>query len=310
MLSYAFVIALACRFMHRYGAPPMMLHTLASRLMIALTALLLALCCGTSATAQVRVSLEPEHNSAILHEVIVLKLTISNDTDIPLVFSKTYSTSSLRLRIRKSSANPSLGDICNLERELVVMPGKSKTELIEAGELYDFKQPGSYRLRAEVDYGDVRFKSREKIIDVVPGVEIARAIRPLPGYVDTGITYTLRYWTRNRTEYLFLCAEDRMRSVWYGTFQLGQIVRFRDPEFTFDSNKVLHIMHQSGRARLTKSTFHVSESGINFVAQTHWLPDGRPYPTRGPVEFIRKLPGDDDDTTLPPSPDRDSRLGR
>ena len=286
----------------------MMLHKLYSRLVPALS--LLALVWSTTAMAQIRVSLEPEHNSFLMHESVIIKVKIANDTDIPLVFSKTYSTSSLRLRIRKSSAAPAMSDACELIRDFVIMPGKSHTVLVEAGELYDFKKQGNYRMVAEVDYGTVRFKSAERIVDIVSGIEIARMTRPLPGYIDTGLTYTLRYWMRDRTEYLFLCAEDRLRDVWYGTFQLGPIVRFRDPEFVFDSNKIMHVLHQSGRERNSKSSFRVSENGIDFYEQTHWLPDGRPYPKRGATEFIRKLPGDDDDATLPPSPKRDLRAIR
>ena len=285
----------------------MMLPKLTARHTPLLIALLIALALPT-AHAQVRVKLEPEHNAFIVNEAVILKLTVINDTDIPLVFSETYSNSSMRLRIRRSKANPALGDFCPFTRELVIMPGKERTELIEAGEIYDFKRVGTYRMVAEVVYGDVRFSSREKLVDIVTGVEIASISRPLPGYVDTALTYSLRYWMRNHTEYLFLCAEDRMRKVWYGTFQLGPIVRFRDPEFEFESNHVLNILHQSGRERLSKSTLHISENGINFAQQTHWMPDGRPYPKRGPVDYIRKQTGDDDDTTLPPSPARDLRL--
>jgi len=237
---------------------------------------ILAFACRTE--AQVLLGVEFENQAVVEFEPVVLTVTIRNDGETPLVFSDYYRNAELEILVRSHEQSLLQADKVAVERDLVIMPGNETRELIELSSIYSLKETGGYRIAAQVRYDDKAFRSRQRILDVVRGIDILKRTRNIPGYEDFRLTYELRYWRRNGSEYLFMVVKDKERRLSYGTFQLGRIVRFFKPEIRFDGKGFVTVVHQSGRMRFTRSIFEPGRNGIRFVEQTHHLESGDPYP--------------------------------
>ena len=161
------------------------------------------------------------------------------------------------------------------------MPDDSITELVELTSLSNIQAAGNYQVLARVRYNGRFFTARPKGFDVAHGIEIMSLERALRGYEDIRLTYSLRYASRSSSEQAFLMVEDRGNEVSYGTFQLGPSLRVSAPIMRFDDEGRVVIVHQSGRNRYTRSVVLASPEGASLVSQSHFLPDGKPYPQSG-----------------------------
>jgi hypothetical protein len=241
--------------------------------------LLVFLGMALGARAQVQVGLSLEDRLVMENEAAVVKVLVQNDSDTPLVFNKVYHNAELFLAVyRASSRNEPEYQV--LDRELVIMPDDAITELVELTSLINMRQPGAYMVRARVRYDGRIFASRPQAFDVIHGIEIASRQRLLTGYRSQHVRYSLRYSSRGSSEYAFLVATDPDRDVSFGTFKLGPIVRVSPPAMRFDAKGRLIVAHQSGRNRFTRSVISVTRDGAVLEAQTHHLPDGKPYPEK------------------------------
>ncbi len=226
---------------------------------------------------QVRVGLDVDNRTVMENEPIVLTVVVENESEVPFVFNKVYNNAEIQVSVSRvaSGAEPLFETI---DREFVIMPGDRSTNLVELTSLEDMRTPGTYKVQARVKHEDRAYQSQALAFDVVRGIQIASRARPLSGYSGVRLSYSLRYCSREGSEYAFLVIEDAERGVSYGTFLLGPIVRVSEPAMQFDSRGRMVVAHQSGRNRFTRSVISVGPDGAAFESQSHHLPSGKPYP--------------------------------
>jgi hypothetical protein len=240
-------------------------------------ALMCALVVGLSmpALGQVELGLTVEHEAFLVNEAVVSKVLIRNVSDVPLVFGNDYSNAKLTLRIRRGAATDEAELIEKpLVRDLVVMPGDTGKLLVELSSQFQMTRTGVYRVSLGIELAGKRYRTREILVDVVTGIELVHERRPISGYLDLSYDYSLRYWARNGGEYLFLSVSNKDEGMLYGTFLLGRLLRVHAPRIEFLSGGEIKVLHQSGSARLTVSTFMADRAGISFEGQEHFRPDG------------------------------------
>lgn len=242
---------------------------------IAVVCVLLFTC---RAKAQVSLSVKFENQAVIEFESILMTVKIINVGETPLVFSDYYRNAELGIRITRPEQSLLRSENVEIVRDIVIMPGEEVSELIELSSIYPITETGSYKIAAQVKYNDKTFTSRLRILDVVRGIDILQKSKNLFNYEDIHLTYELRYWKRNDSEYLFMVVKDKDRHLSYGTFQLGRIVRYFKPEIHFGKKGFVTIIHQSGSKRYTRSVFKPKRNGISFTEQTHHLSNGALYP--------------------------------
>jgi len=226
---------------------------------------------------QVRVGLDLDNRTVMANEPVVLTVVVENESEVPFVFNKVYNNAEIQVSVSRvaSGAAPVFETI---DREFVIMPGDRATNLVELTSLEDMRTPGTYKVQARVRYEDRAYESRALAFDVVRGIEITSRVRPLSGYSGVRLSYSLRYCSREGSEYAFLVIEEAGRGVSYGTFLLGPIVRVSEPAMQFDNMGRMVVAHQSGRNRFTRSVISVGPDGAAFESQSHHLPNGKPYP--------------------------------
>jgi len=248
---------------------------------------------GAAAVGQVRLGVDVEHESVLENEPVIATVAIGNDADTPMVFGPdSYNarlTIVLRRGVRRTEELPA-DAMRQLDRRIIVLPGEVHREVVELSSLYPMHEQRSYRVSVRVEHEDIAYSSRERVFDIVSGIEIASAVYPVPGYRDRKLAYSLRYWRRRQSEHLFLVVNDRTAGIAYGTFDLGRVIRFWPPVLRYDHAGRISVIHQSGRERFTRSLFEVSGEGVDFIRQDHTLPDGSPYPQHGPVGIMRDPP--------------------
>jgi hypothetical protein len=237
---------------------------------------------------QIKVGLELEQRDFVVGEAFVARVNITSELDVPLVFGDDFMNGELFVElVRDQTAGLSTADRKPISREMVVMPGNTKVELVELTSLFNLTKPGGHRIRVGVRYEDYVYFSSALGFDLVQGIELLSARRSLAGYHDVNLEYSLRYWRRSAGEQAFFVIRDLADGSIYGTFRLGPIVRVNPPALKFDKDGRAIVVHQSGRNRFTRSVLDVDSNGARLVGQKHLLEDGRPYPIRNPARINR-----------------------
>jgi hypothetical protein len=229
--------------------------------------------------------LSAEHASALKYEPVNVFLTIRNDADTALVIDERaeWNVSHVTFTVLRDRTVPvrSIGERPCVER-LRIDPDRKGEVCTDLADTWDMVDLGQYTVAARVDWNGRTFQSEWLTVEVVKGIEVAAVSRAVPAYPDLTRGYSLRYWPRSGTEYLFLSVDEEPTQVNYGVFALGKLARVIAPVIKVDRQGRVVIVHQSGPDCLTKSVFESSRAGVRFVDQTYHLPSGEPYP------FVRR----------------------
>lgn len=234
--------------------------------------------------AQLRVSLRLEHDSFLQFEPLLAFVSIYNDSDTPFVLDEDAKDNNAHVRfgIEKKRDEPVLRiNKQPMVRKLQVMTDEEQEIFADLSLWYDVGSVGRYVVRAEVDWNGKTFRSNEIMIDIVRGIEIRSVSRNVPGHPELMCKYSLRYWARGNSEYLFLRVDEEDSGTNYGVFQLGRVIRVFKPVIEVDRSGNVKVIHQSGRDCYTRSMFKSSRTSVRFVDQTYHLPNGDPYPVAG-----------------------------
>lgn len=244
-----------------------------------LSLLLLGLCLP-SARAEVKLLLKMEHAAFIEFESVNAFLKIFNDDGRPFELgSGSNGTAELTFQVgRKRDEWHPKGAPGPLLKDLVLEPGESRDVVIDLSRWYDVSSPGRYFVRAVLRRGKSYFYSPDAIVDVVHGIEVAKAVREVTGYSDVLRTYSLRFWRREQFDYLFLSVVETPGDTNKGVFQLGKLLRVEPPRIDVDRDGNVMVLHQTARDCFIRTLFKSDGEGVQFVDQQYELPSGEPYP--------------------------------
>jgi hypothetical protein len=175
---------------------------------------------------------------------------------------------------------------------LLLRPDEERALMIDVTRFFDMTAEGRYRISVRCHWRGQTWGSREHLVSVVSGIEVASITRSVSGYEDQPRTYSLRYWRRKGMEYLFLSIDDKSTARNLGVFSLGAVIRVFRPVLRVDRFGNIIVVHQSGRIRYTRSVFRIEQDVVSFIDQSYHLEDGSPYPDDASGVTIRHR-GDD-----------------
>lgn len=263
-----------------------------------LASLLLSAAAASPTSAGLEMGLKLECASILRFERLDATLTVVNTGRTPLMImpGTDQNNGVVRFLIEKKRFEPlPKTDKAPLIRKLIVGPDKTESVTLDLSLWYAMAKEGRYIVRAEIDMLGATYKSNAVMVDVVRGLEILNLTRGVPGMSGRTRTYSLRYWSRNRQEHLFLCIEDEAAGVHYGVFRLGTVIRLKKPVLKVDSLGYITVRHQSGPERFTRSGFLSARAGVKYIGQVHELEDGRPYPAATPPPGLELTPAPADE---------------
>ncbi|MBI2438533.1 MAG: hypothetical protein HYV36_06955 [Lentisphaerae bacterium] len=135
-----------------------------------------------------------------------------------------------------------------------IMPGEARAFELNVPRLFAIRRDGLYKIRAGVEINGARFASPERTLEIVNGFELKRLTAGVPGVPGALRTYILSYFHKDRVEDIYLRIEDADRTV-YGLFNLGRIVRVRDPELKVDEAGNAHVLFQTAGLAFVHAAF-------------------------------------------------------
>lgn len=250
------------------------------RTVLSVLVALVPVCAAVAASSPVSLDLKLEHASVLCLEPIHVMVTLSNDTERPLVIdendprNRSHVTFSVERKRDEAVARSNPGAIVT---NFVVGSEEQQKLMVDLADHFEVGRPGRYLIKVVLDWEGTRYESAGKMVEVVKGLELASVAKNVPGYPKRIRTYTLRYWTRERREDLFLCVEEEATRTSYGVFCLGGIVRVTAPTIRVENTGEVIVKHQAGNECFVHTTFVSTADGVFFLDQSYRAPDGSPY---------------------------------
>ena len=233
-----------------------------------------------AACGDIDVSLTMEHSDTIQYEPVVGYLTIRNDTTEPIVIDEPgveRANTVVEFRVtRGGKPVPRLSDK-PFVRRVILMPSDKHVVMLDVSQWFDMATMDRYLVAADVVRGEEVGQSNTRMVNVVRGLELARISRGVPGYPGRARTYSLRYWTREQKEVLFLSVEEESTGVNYGVFALGRIVRVHQPRIEVDRNGFVRVLHCTSFDRYARTVFESTADEVRFIDQSYTHTDGKPF---------------------------------
>jgi hypothetical protein len=233
-----------------------------------------------------RLELRLESPSVLQFESLPAHLSLVNESSeaFELGSAQTPEAGQLEFMIELKRDEPARKvGAAALVQGVMLWPGEKREITIDLLQWYDMSEMGRYTVWAQVVRKGQIAGSNHTIVDVVHGIELAGSTRPLPTDSARERTYSLRYWPRDRKEYLFLCVTEPATGYSYGVFPLGTLVRVFKPVMDIDVSGSIRIEHQATKDCFVTSVLRSLPQGVQLVSQTQHTADGQPYPIREPT---------------------------
>jgi hypothetical protein len=208
------------------------------------------------ALAQIDMKCRLQNSRTVLYEPAVVSLDIINNTGELLDFSGAIPNAHLAFDLEESPGVlvPPTG-VPLFGRAVTIKPGDTFSGKVNLQATYKITKTGPYVISTRVEWGGKVFISPKLFWDVLPGLEISKLVAGIPEDSSAVRSYTLRTLNRDRKEVVFLRINDDDRSMCYGVFELGAIVRLFEPKLQTDEIGNIHVLHQSGPWQFTHSVF-------------------------------------------------------
>jgi len=243
-------------------------------------AVLLVLTAPLTSRADLKLILKIAPESPIQFETVYAGVTVLNDNNEALMLDEIdrYNKAHVSFIIERKRDEPiKKNDTKPLVSKLRVGPGEKHDFVVDLSSAYDLGAPGRYVIKAVLVDDKVTYESNPVVLDIVRGIEVASISKEVPGDSKRMRKYTLRYWSRNKNETLFLSVDEDEGKTNYGVFPLGFVIRNIKPVLTVDRDGRVIVIHQATRDYFLRSEFESEKDVITFVNQSRIDSEGKPY---------------------------------
>jgi len=221
----------------------------------------------SAATSEILVDLKLDGSDFIAGERIRGVVDIKNPS--PEKVSVGYSNSKDRFFIEVFRA----ADMTQLTRitkqpfieRFVLDSGEGQKLETFLGDHYALREPSRYLAKPVLVHGGMRFEGAVRAFDVVDGIRLTGALQIFKNRPGLQRDFSLAYWSRNRSEHLFLLAKDVGSSdrTW-ATRDLGPILRLGKPSISVLPNGVIVVLHRLNQDQFVRSEFWSLPDELEF----------------------------------------------
>ena len=224
------------------------------------------------------VTMKFEHRETLQFEPVRVTLEITNESDTPFIVARdAKQMPELNFHIlkegRRTIARLKEGSIL---RNLYILPRQKETLTVVLSHWYNMADMGQYLATATIDWEGEAFASNRAVLEIVRGMEVARATLSTAGKPRQRLNCGLRYWRRNKEEHLFLTIQNQAGDVSYGVFSLGPILRVSQPRIETGAQGIIRTMHQTSPNCFRRFVFQVGPEGAQMIKQSLLTADGQP----------------------------------
>ena len=150
---------------------------------------------------------------------------------------------------------------------LMLMTGEAFTETFDIAEWYPILSRGRYYVKAILFHDGRRYETDLRMIDVVPGLELASTSAPIPGRPGHQRDLRLVYLAREQREFVFLRSLDDGGPQTSPTLRLGTIVRVAKPTIAVNADGSITVRHQSTRNRFQETRILSESDGLRVASE-------------------------------------------
>lgn len=233
---------------------------------------LLSLVACAAVAQTVEFELKPSHSTYVVGEPIDFTLRLANVGPTPVIVDDVgpYADNRVWLEITTQNGNPvkPLGKT-DIVESLMLMSGESFTDTFDTAEWYPILPRGRYYIRAILFHGGRRYETALRLIDIVPGLELASASEPIPGRPGHQRDLRLVYLAREQREFVFLRSIDDGGPQTSPTLRLGTIVRIARPTISIAPDGSITVRHQATRNRFQETRILSESDGLRVESENH-----------------------------------------
>lgn len=223
-------------------------------------------CAAATASAQVTVRLRTDYRRYLLFEPIVIRVRVENGTREPLVFTGDAPNAEMVFDVERAPGEFVRANDAPVFTAPFEVPGFGHGVVaVELLRLFDLPESGPLAVAVRVKTGAEEFASGKLLLDLVPGLELARMDVRMPGDPAERRSFQLRSIGRDNAEHLLLRVDDTERRLCVGVFDLGKLIRQRPPQMMMGGDGVFHVLHQSAPVRLTQSIYRDDRRRLETV---------------------------------------------
>lgn len=233
-------------------------------------ALLLVLAAAQVSGQLVAIDLRTRHPSYVTGEPVTVRLAVENHGAQPLVIGdyEVFRDNCILFEIRRMGQEP-LPALRGrkIVEDLDLEHGEGTTLDIDLAEWYPLLEAGRYYITPVLIHNGRRYAADSRVLEIVPGIELARLTQIIRGQELVERNFILVYWARGGREDVFLRTQDRPGGVTWTTLALGPIVRVNRPVMQQDGDNAILVTHQASRDVTLVSRIRSDAAGPVVVEQ-------------------------------------------
>lgn len=205
-----------------------------------------------SASAQVQMHWAPVHGKVALYEPIPVRVTVINESGVPLDFSP-GGNAALSFGISDEHRTPvrTTGEPLAVP-PVVVGDGETKTIAVDLLPAYQMRECLHYAVTPRIHAGRDLYEGEKKDIEIRAGNELVRRSYGMAG--NEGRIVSLVDIPRNRATHL-LCRIDSTDGYCLAVQDLGTSLRLFPPRLERDNAGLFHILHQCAPRTFAHTVF-------------------------------------------------------
>ena len=225
---------------------------------------LLSVC---AATSEIKVDLKLDGSDFVTGERIRGVVDIANSSPDRVSVGYANSKDIFFVEVYRASDRSQLarlGDRPFVARFRVDSSEGQKLETF-LGDHYALREPSRYLAKPVLVHEGVRYEGAIRAFDVVEGIRIAGAMQMFANRKGLQRNFSLVYWSRNRSEHLFLKAQDAGTSTRkWETRDLGPMLRIGNPTVSILPGGEVVVLHRLNPDQFARSEFWSLPDALEF----------------------------------------------
>jgi hypothetical protein len=234
---------------------------------------------------QVDLRLDLSHSVYILGEPIVIKLTLANNSRSPMVLEP-ESADKVEIEITRETDQQDLEvrSSAPFFPALKLTSGQTVQQNVEIDKWFTLCDAGKYLIRAVGIKGGMRYETRKKAFDIVPGIPLKEGLQMFVDKQHLQRKFQLVYWMREQANRLFLRIEDSPTGQAWDTIDLGVLSKVTEPKLDISPKGEVTVIHRSTQDAFIRTVIWSLPTAIE-IAERNVLVD----PEVSSTERVRSL---------------------
>ena len=207
-------------------------------------------------TSEIRVDLKLDATDYVAGERIRGVVDVANSSPDGISVGYASSPDRLFVEVRRASSQEQLTRLGARPFVSAFRLGSGEGLKLETflGDHYALSEPTAYQARPVLVHGEIRYEGAIRAFNVVNGIRVSGAMQMFATRRGLQRNFSLVYWSRSRSEHLFLRAEDSGSSDRrWETRDLGAILRIGTPTISVLPGGEVVVLHRLNQDMFVRS---------------------------------------------------------